>query len=80
MQLEETERTFDDFWQQHSARLNQYLDLKSFEQDFKIIQVNIILFIMHVYYVDIVVDHFFYYVVFHIVFWVSLLFYLFIYF
>uniref|UniRef100_A0A1B6D890 DH domain-containing protein n=1 Tax=Clastoptera arizonana TaxID=38151 RepID=A0A1B6D890_9HEMI len=41
VQLEETERTFDDFWQQHSARLHQYLDLKTFERDFKIIQGNL---------------------------------------
>ncbi|XP_039286746.1 guanine nucleotide exchange factor DBS [Nilaparvata lugens] len=26
VQLEETERTFDDFWDQHSARLRQYLE------------------------------------------------------
>ncbi|XP_046672964.1 guanine nucleotide exchange factor DBS-like isoform X2 [Homalodisca vitripennis] len=38
VQLEETERTFDEFWQQHSARLHQYLELKTFEQDFKAIQ------------------------------------------
>ncbi|XP_054266389.1 guanine nucleotide exchange factor DBS-like [Macrosteles quadrilineatus] len=38
VQLEETERTFDEFWQQHSARLHQYLELKRFEQDFKDIQ------------------------------------------
>lgn len=41
VQLEETERTFDEFWQQHSARLHQYLELKNFEQDFKSIQTTL---------------------------------------
>lgn len=32
VQLEETERTFDDFWQQHSARLKQLMELYAFER------------------------------------------------
>lgn len=35
MQLEETERTFDDFWQSHFIKLNQCLELRQFEQDFR---------------------------------------------
>ncbi|XP_075216691.1 guanine nucleotide exchange factor DBS-like isoform X2 [Lycorma delicatula] len=41
VQLEETERTFDDFWDQHSARLRQYVELRTFEQHFKEIQGNL---------------------------------------
>lgn len=40
VQLEETERTFDDFWQNHSAKLRQCLELRKFEQDFKELQGN----------------------------------------
>lgn len=40
VQLEETERTFDDFWFSHSARLRQCLELRRFEQDFKELQSN----------------------------------------
>ncbi|XP_069678460.1 guanine nucleotide exchange factor DBS [Periplaneta americana] len=40
VQLEETERTFDDFWLSHSARLRQCLELRRFEQDFKELQGN----------------------------------------
>lgn len=43
VQLEETERTFDDFWQNHSAKLRQCLELRMFEQNFKELQVNHIL-------------------------------------
>lgn len=39
VQLEETERTFDDFWFSHSARLRQCLELRRFEQDFRELQV-----------------------------------------
>ena len=39
VQLEETERTFDEFWEQHSARLRQCLDLQKFYSDYKRIQV-----------------------------------------
>jgi hypothetical protein len=35
VQLEETERTFDDFWQSHFIKLNQCLELRQFEQDFR---------------------------------------------
>ncbi|KAK7866805.1 hypothetical protein R5R35_005239 [Gryllus longicercus] len=40
VQLEETERTFDEFWQNHSAKLRQCLELRRFEQDFKELQAN----------------------------------------
>lgn len=40
VQLEETERTFDDFWQQHSSKLRRCLELRRFEQDFRELQVN----------------------------------------
>jgi hypothetical protein len=40
VQLEETERTFDDFWFSHSARLRQCLELRRFEQDFRELQSN----------------------------------------
>ncbi|PNF24765.1 Guanine nucleotide exchange factor DBS [Cryptotermes secundus] len=40
VQLEETERTFDDYWFSHSARLRQCLELRRFEQDFKELQSN----------------------------------------
>nr|CAD7393644.1 unnamed protein product [Timema cristinae] len=40
VQLEETERTFDEFWQNHSSRLRQCLELRMFEQDFKDLQSN----------------------------------------
>ncbi|XP_067010975.1 guanine nucleotide exchange factor DBS [Anabrus simplex] len=40
VQLEETERTFDEFWLNHSARLRQCLELRRFEQDFKELQGN----------------------------------------
>ncbi|KAE8748668.1 hypothetical protein FOCC_FOCC004681 [Frankliniella occidentalis] len=32
VQLEETERTFDEFWQQHSSRLKQLMELYAFER------------------------------------------------
>ncbi|KAI5754852.1 hypothetical protein M8J77_012072 [Diaphorina citri] len=35
VQLEETERTFDEFWQNHSAKLRQLLELRTFEYNFK---------------------------------------------
>ena len=35
MQLEETERNFDDFWGHHEQRLQQCLQLRKFEEDFK---------------------------------------------
>ena len=38
MQLEETERNFDDFWLRHEARLHQCLQLRKFEEDFKHMQ------------------------------------------
>ncbi|XP_044741334.1 guanine nucleotide exchange factor DBS-like isoform X4 [Chrysoperla carnea] len=40
VQLEETERTFDEFWQQHFAKLQQCLELRRFEQSFKELQSN----------------------------------------
>lgn len=40
VQLEETERRFDDFWNTHLTRLKQCLDLRRFEQDFRELQVS----------------------------------------
>ncbi|CAH0562294.1 unnamed protein product [Brassicogethes aeneus] len=40
VQLEETENTFDDFWQQHSTKLKHCLELRRFEQDFRELQGN----------------------------------------
>lgn len=40
VQLEETERTFDEFWQQHSTKLRYCLELRRFEQDFRELQTN----------------------------------------
>lgn len=40
VQLEETERRFDDFWNTHLIRLKQCLDLRRFEQDFRELQVT----------------------------------------
>lgn len=40
VQLEETERRFDDFWHTHMTRLRQCLDLRRFEQDFRELQVT----------------------------------------
>lgn len=40
VQLEETERTFDQFWQQHSSKLRHCLELRRFEQDFRELQIN----------------------------------------
>lgn len=41
VQLEETERRFDDFWNTHLIRLKQCLDLRRFEQDFRELQVRV---------------------------------------
>lgn len=40
VQLEETERRFDDFWGSHLVRLRQCLELRLFEQDFRELQVS----------------------------------------
>ncbi|XP_056645987.1 guanine nucleotide exchange factor DBS-like isoform X1 [Diorhabda sublineata] len=40
VQLEETERTFDEFWQGHFVRLRNCLELRRFEQDFRELQIN----------------------------------------
>lgn len=39
VQLEETERRFDDFWNSHLTRLRQCLELRLFEQAFRELQV-----------------------------------------
>ncbi|XP_075168525.1 guanine nucleotide exchange factor DBS isoform X5 [Haematobia irritans] len=39
VQLEETERRFDEFWRTHSNRLQQCLELRKFEQSFKELQI-----------------------------------------
>lgn len=41
VQLEETERRFDEFWNSHLTRLKQCLDLRRFEQDFRELQVGV---------------------------------------
>lgn len=41
VQLEETERRFDEFWNSHLTRLKQCLDLRRFEQDFRELQVRV---------------------------------------
>ncbi|XP_045623388.1 guanine nucleotide exchange factor DBS isoform X2 [Procambarus clarkii] len=38
VQLEETERTFDEFWTRHEGRLTQCLQLRRFETDFRELQ------------------------------------------
>ncbi|KAJ8942472.1 hypothetical protein NQ318_017765 [Aromia moschata] len=40
VQLEETEKTFDEFWQEHSTKLRHCLELRRFEQDFRELQSN----------------------------------------
>ncbi|KAJ8926822.1 hypothetical protein NQ314_020670 [Rhamnusium bicolor] len=40
VQLEETEKTFDEFWQHHSTKLRHCLGLRRFEQDFRELQIN----------------------------------------
>ncbi|XP_055838288.1 guanine nucleotide exchange factor DBS isoform X2 [Episyrphus balteatus] len=40
VQLEETERRFDEFWKTHKNRLKQCLELRRFEQDFRELQTN----------------------------------------
>lgn len=47
VQLEETERRFDDFWNSHLTRLKQCLDLRRFEQDFRELQVSLNYFIIY---------------------------------
>ncbi|GIX92816.1 hypothetical protein CEXT_605722 [Caerostris extrusa] len=38
IQLEETEKNFDSFWDEHMKKLQQCLELRHFEQDFKEVQ------------------------------------------
>ncbi|XP_055936058.1 guanine nucleotide exchange factor DBS-like isoform X3 [Argiope bruennichi] len=38
VQLEETEKNFDSFWDEHMKKLQQCLELRHFEQDFKEVQ------------------------------------------
>lgn len=40
VQLEETERRFDEFWRTHRNRLQQCLELRKFEQSFRELQVK----------------------------------------
>jgi len=37
--MEETEKVFDDFWEQFSGRLKQCHSLRTFEENFNIVQV-----------------------------------------
>lgn len=39
VQMEETEKVFDAFWEQFSGRLKQCHSLRSFEESFNIVQV-----------------------------------------
>lgn len=39
VQMEETEKVFDDFWEQFSGRLKQCHSLRAFEENFNIVQV-----------------------------------------
>ncbi|XP_045118170.1 guanine nucleotide exchange factor DBS-like isoform X4 [Portunus trituberculatus] len=41
VQLEETERTFDEFWTRHEGRLTQCLQLRRFEIDFRELQTSL---------------------------------------
>ncbi|KAK4316259.1 hypothetical protein Pmani_012567 [Petrolisthes manimaculis] len=41
VQLEETERTFDEFWTRHEGRLTQCLQLRRFETDFRELQTSL---------------------------------------
>lgn len=47
MQLEETERQFDEFWQRHSSKLNHWLSFRTFLLDFKEMQVRYPIFIIY---------------------------------
>jgi hypothetical protein len=38
--LEETERRFDEFWNEHISKLKQNLELRRFEQEFRELQVR----------------------------------------
>lgn len=40
VQMEETERRFDEYWSHHMVKLKQCLELRCFEQDFRELQVN----------------------------------------
>lgn len=57
VQLEETERRFDEFWRTHRNRLEQCLRLRMFEQDFRELQVSctfryiITIFLLYTYYI-----------------------------
>lgn len=37
--MEETEKVFDDFWEQFSGRLKQCHSLRAFEESFNVVQV-----------------------------------------
>lgn len=41
VQLEETERVFDNFWRSHEDKLRQCLELRRFEHEFRELQVNL---------------------------------------
>lgn len=40
VQMEETERRFDEYWSHHMVKLKQCLELRCFEQDFRELQVK----------------------------------------
>lgn len=39
VQMEETDKVFDNFWEQFSGRLKQCYSLRAFEESFNIVQV-----------------------------------------
>ncbi|XP_076349568.1 guanine nucleotide exchange factor DBS-like isoform X5 [Tachypleus tridentatus] len=41
VQLDETEKGFDNFWSEHENKLSQFLELRKFEHEFKELQVNV---------------------------------------
>lgn len=45
VQLEETEKQFDNFWQKHSTKLNHWLKFRTFLLNFKQMQVLISFYI-----------------------------------
>ncbi|XP_022248440.1 guanine nucleotide exchange factor DBS-like isoform X2 [Limulus polyphemus] len=41
VQLDETEKGFDNFWSEHENKLSQFLELRKFEHEFKELQANV---------------------------------------
>lgn len=47
VQMEETERRFDEYFRQHLVKLKQCLELRCFEQDFRELQVGVLFIIQN---------------------------------